>query len=78
MWGVREQVALLMSNGHRDAGCYPIARIRDETFLVAAVENRRIATLGVMIQAASATTSMGATRESGDHFKQLIDRLNGD
>lgn len=47
----------------------------DEAQLVVQRVNAHLATLGVLVQAATATTGMGASRKSGAHFKKLIEGL---
>lgn len=78
MWGIRRQVSLLKANGHPDASDYPIGMMFDEARLVVDRQNREMATIGVVIQSATATTGMTAGKEAGNHFKRLIEDLNGD
>lgn len=69
---------LLLSSGHPNADNYPIGRVFDETRLLVDRRNGEMATLGVLIQAATMTTGMGANRKSIDHFKKIIKGLSGD
>lgn len=50
----------------------------EEAELVVERQNANLATVGAIIQAATATTGMAAGKESAKHFKDLIDRLNGE
>lgn len=65
-------------HGHPDAGDYPIAMVFDEASLVVDHLNRQQATLGVVIQAATATTGMAAGREANALFRKLVESLNGE
>ena len=69
---------MLLSNGHPQAARYTIGRVFDETRLVVDRKNADMATMAVLFQAASATTSMGATKDSQKLFNKLITSLNGD
>jgi len=50
----------------------------DESKLVVDRVNRSIATMGVVIQSATMTTGMGASRKAGEHFSDLVKSLNGE
>lgn len=69
---------LLLANGHPDAPHYHIGRVFDEARLVVDRRNGELASLGVIVQAATATTGMGATKKSVELFKKLITGLSGD
>lgn len=57
---------------------YPLGRVFDEAKLLVDRRNGELATLGVIIQSATATTSMNTTKKAGDHFQKLIKTLSGD
>lgn len=69
---------LLLASGHPEAGEYPIGRVFDEAKLLVDRRNGELATLGVIIQSATATTGMSASKDAGEHFKKLITSLSGD
>jgi len=50
----------------------------DEAKIVVERRNGEMATVGVIIQGATATTGMGASKDTVDHFKKLITGLSGD
>lgn len=68
-------MSLLLANGHPLADQYHIGRVFDEAKLVVDRRNGELATLGVVIQAAGMTTSMGATKKSAANFQKLIKTL---
>jgi hypothetical protein len=76
LWGVRRQANLLLANGHPDAWDYPLSRVFDEASLIVERRNGELATMAVIIQSATATTGMGASKKSADHFKKLIKTLS--
>jgi len=57
---------------------YPIGQVFDEANLIVERRNGELATIGVIIQSATATTGMGANKKSVDHFKKLIKGLSGE
>ena len=57
---------------------YPIGRVFDEAKLVVERRNGELATLAVIIQSATMTTGMGASKKSGDHFQKLVKSLTGE
>jgi hypothetical protein len=71
-------VNLLLANGHPAASRYPIGQVFDEAKLVVERRNGELATLGLLVQAATATTSMGASKKTGEHFQDLIKGLSGE
>lgn len=75
---MRQDVSTLLAAGHRDAGDYTVARLRDEAAIVDAREGRRFAMMGVVVQSATMTTGMAASEDALRHFSKLVDRLNGD
>lgn len=50
----------------------------DEQKFVVDRINGTLATLGVVIQSANATTAMGAKRQTFNHFNKLIKGLTGE
>lgn len=69
-------MSLLLDHGHADAMLYPLGMVADEVELAVDRENRRIATLGVVVhQAVGATT---APKDMGPIFTKLIRGLNGE
>lgn len=78
LWGIRRQVNLLLANGHLEAMHYPIGRVFDEASLLVERRNGELATLGVIIQSATATTGMGASKKAVEQFRDLINGLSGD
>lgn len=67
---------MLLANGHPEARDYPIGMVFDEASLVAERQNRQMASLGVIVQSATMTTGMGATKETAAEFVKLINGLN--
>lgn len=57
---------------------YPIGRVFDEANLIVERANGELATLALIIQGATATTGMGASKKTAEHFKKLIRSLSGD
>lgn len=55
---------------------YAIGRVSDEATLVVERHNGELATIGVIIQSATATTGMGASKKAADHFSKLIKGLS--
>lgn len=68
----------MLASGHPGALSYPIGRVFDEARLVVERRNGELATLGVIIQSATATTGMTAGKDAGTLFQNLIKRLTGD
>lgn len=50
----------------------------DEQHLVVQRTNAAMATLGVVVQAATMTTGMGASKEAAAHFTKLLNMLGGE
>lgn len=71
-------MAFLKSQGQLNADDYPIAKIFDESNILAELLDRQMATMGVVVQAATLTTGMGASDEASKAFGDLIKRLNGE
>ena len=65
---------MLLDHGHPDAMLYPLGMVADEAALVIEREDRRTATLGVVMQGAVGSIK---SKERGDIFRQLITSLNG-
>lgn len=57
---------------------YHIGRVYEEAAMVVERHNRELATVGVLIQSATATTGMAAGRKSQAHFSKLIKGLAGE
>lgn len=71
-------MSLLLASGHPQAMHYPLGRVFDEARLVVERRNNELATIGVIIQNATATTGMGANKETKEIFTKLIKGLSGD
>ncbi|AOR76569.1 hypothetical protein [Novosphingobium resinovorum] len=69
---MRRKVSLLLSQGHSDAGEYPLGFLGDEAALVVERQNALIATEAVTIQAAAASIM---SKKGGDHFKKLLKQM---
>ncbi|WP_197163360.1 hypothetical protein [Novosphingobium aureum] len=52
--------------------------MKDEAELIVERQNRAYATIGMVVQSATATTGMTASKEAWDQFTGLIEGLNGD
>jgi len=72
---LRRQVSLLLHHGHSEAHIYPIGMVFDEARLAVDRTNSGLVSMAVIIQAATATTGMGAGRESTSHFRKLMKAL---
>lgn len=70
---MRRKRNLLLANGHRNAGLYPIGMLHDEAALVIERENNRMASEAVLFQSAAATILAG--EEGFKAFNELIDRV---
>lgn len=57
---------------------YPIGRVFDEAALVVERRNGELASLGVIVQHATATTGMTAGKKAVASFNKLIKGLSGD
>lgn len=57
---------------------YCIARIWDEAEFVVERQNRNLVNLAVIIQQATSTTGMTASKETAKSFQDFIKKLNGD
>lgn len=68
----------MLDHGHTDVYQYPIARIWEESELVVDRQNRNLVNLAVIIQKATATTGMTASKESVKGFNDFIKTMNGD
>lgn len=69
-------MSLLLASGHPQAMHYPIGRVFDEAALVVERRNGELVTMGVLIQAATATTGFAASKETAGHFTKLIEELS--
>lgn len=68
----------MLDHGHTEVYQYPIARIWEEAELVIERLNRNLVSLAVIIQKATATTGMTASKESVKGFNDLIKSMNGE
>lgn len=57
---------------------YPIGRVYDEANLITERRNSELVSLAVIVQAATGTTGMTAGKEAVDHFRKVVDALQGD
>ncbi len=69
---------MLLDHGHPDPYEYPIARIWEEAELVVERQNRGLLNLAVIIQKATGTTGMTASKETVKEYNDFIKLLNGD
>jgi len=68
----------LLDHGHPDAYAYSVSRIWEEAELVVERQNRMIVNLAVVIQKATGTTGMTASKETVKSFNDFIKTLNGE
>jgi hypothetical protein len=71
-------VSRLVALGHPDAIDYPLGRLWDEVSLADERENQKFVTLAVIIQKATSTTGMTASKEAYKLFNEFIQELSGD
>jgi len=68
----------LLDHGHPEVYAYPISRIWEEAELVVERQNRNLVSLAVIIQKATGTTGMTASKESVKDFNDFIKKMNGE
>lgn len=71
---MREQVSLLLSEGHVSARRYPLATVGREAGVVRRRINNRLVTESALMQACIGTVMGG--KEGTRHFNELIKELN--
>lgn len=67
-----------MAAGHPDAGDYVIAQVWDEVGIVKERQDHQLVMLAVVVQKATSTTGMTASKESVEAFNRFIKDLNGE
>jgi len=68
----------LLANGHPDAADYVVAQVWDEAGEVVDRKNGEYVTIAMVIQQATSTTGMTASKEAHEGFKKFIKGLTGE
>lgn len=74
MWGLREQVSLLLAHGHSQPHRYPIGVLWEEVQIVRQRLNGQMATEALLTMMA---VSSVISEKAGVEFNKVLNRLSG-